>query len=132
MFAFRIEKPPEKFPFPNAWKQTWSVATLTDLGDGRTVLRLSGVGYTADEESQKMRAFFQAGNAWTLKRLASHFDAAVKPDMSRRRGPASCWPCGRSGSHRRSRLRNSLPRPRTRCARGVSRRLRRGAQRESS
>ncbi len=79
MIAFRIDKPPAKFPFPNAWQQTWSVATLTDLGDGRTALRLTGMGYTADEESQKMRAFFKAGNAWSMKKLQTKFETNAAP-----------------------------------------------------
>jgi uncharacterized protein YndB with AHSA1/START domain len=78
MIAFRIDKPPAKFPFPSAWQSTWSVATLTDLGDGRTKLRLTGMGYTADEESQKMREFFKAGNAWSMQKLQHQFDASVK------------------------------------------------------
>lgn len=78
MMAFRISKPPSDFPFPEAaWSTTWSVATLTDLGDGRTHLRLTGMGYTAEAESQKMRAFFKAGNAYSMKRLQSVYDKAV-------------------------------------------------------
>lgn len=76
MMAFRIHKPPQNFPFAEeTWRRTWSVATLTDLGDGRTHLRLTGLGYTAAPESQRMRAFFQSGNAWVLQHLAQQFDA---------------------------------------------------------
>lgn len=75
--AFRIVKPPKGFPFMEAYKSMWSVATLTDLGDGRTHLRLTQVGYTADEESQKMRAFFKAGNDWSLRKLQASFDASA-------------------------------------------------------
>ncbi len=81
MVAWHITKPPKGFPFMNAFKTTWSVATLTDLGDGRTHLRLTGLGYTADEESQKMRAFFEQGNAYVLdglkKRLGGKSEAAA-------------------------------------------------------
>lgn len=77
MIAFNIDKPPAGFPFPNAYKSVWSVASLADLGDGRTSLRLTQVGYTADEESQKMREFFKNGNAWSMKKLQSKFDASV-------------------------------------------------------
>lgn len=78
MVAFRIHTPPKGFPFPNACKSTWSVATLTDLGNNTTHLRLAGMGYTSDDESQKMREFFKAGNAWSVKKLQSHFDAPEK------------------------------------------------------
>jgi uncharacterized protein YndB with AHSA1/START domain len=68
-FSFRISKPPKGFHFMNAYKGVWSVATMTDLGNGRSRLRLAMNGYTAEEESQKMRAFFEQGNAWSLDKL---------------------------------------------------------------
>lgn len=73
MIAFRIHQPPKAFPFPNAWRNTWSVATMTDLGDGRTHLRLATLGYDASDESQAMREFFSAGNAYVFKVLRSAF-----------------------------------------------------------
>jgi len=78
--SIRIAQPPEKFPFQNAWKETWTVISLTDLGDGRTSLRITGMGYTADDESQKMREFFRTGNAWVMKKLQAHYDGSVKLD----------------------------------------------------
>ncbi len=79
VLAFRISKPPKDFPFAESWKHTWSVATFTDLGDGRTNLRLAGLGYTAQEQDQKMRVFFEAGNAWVMKNLQANYDKDVKP-----------------------------------------------------
>ncbi len=84
VFAIRIKAPPKGFPFKEAWKGTWSVVTMTDLGDGRTHVRISGLGYDASEESQKMRAFFRDGNGYTLKVLQSQYDAATPPPS----GPA--------------------------------------------
>lgn len=72
MLAMRIHRPPANFPFKEAWKETWSVITFTDLGD-RTHVRIAGLGYTEDAESQQMRRFFQTGNQWTLQSLQSHF-----------------------------------------------------------
>jgi uncharacterized protein YndB with AHSA1/START domain len=77
MIAFRIERPPKSFPFKEAWKTTWTVITFTDLGDGRTHVRAASMGYGTDPESVKMRKFFEAGNAWTLKHLQEHFDSAA-------------------------------------------------------
>lgn len=77
MLAFRIHQPPKGFPFAEAWKNTWSVVTLTDMGNGTTHVRLAGVGYDATEESQKMREFFKAGNAYVMKLLQSKYDAAA-------------------------------------------------------
>ena len=69
MFAFQISKPPKGFPFMSAYATTWSVATFEDLGNNRTRLRLAMLGYTEDPESQRMRAFFEQGNAWVLQHL---------------------------------------------------------------
>jgi uncharacterized protein YndB with AHSA1/START domain len=79
MLAFRIHKPPLGFPFPQAWKDTWTVVTLSDLGDGRTHVRLAGLGYGNSEESQKMRQFFETGNAWVMQHLQQQFDPHAPP-----------------------------------------------------
>jgi uncharacterized protein YndB with AHSA1/START domain len=75
MVAWRIAKPPKGLPYQNAWKDVWSVATFWDTGRGTTTLRLAMCGYTADEESQKMRAFFDQGNAWSLQKLKQNLEA---------------------------------------------------------
>ena len=75
MIAIRIEQPPKGFPFPEAWKKTWTVITLTSVGDSRTHLRIASMGYGADEESAAMRKFFEAGNAATLQALQTHFES---------------------------------------------------------
>jgi uncharacterized protein YndB with AHSA1/START domain len=82
MIAFRIFQPPKGFPFKEAWKKTWSVATFTDLGDRRTNLRLAMQGFGTDEESLAMREFFVKGNEWTMKKLQAGFDSAVKPSAA--------------------------------------------------
>ncbi|MGC9972669.1 MAG: SRPBCC domain-containing protein [Bryobacteraceae bacterium] len=75
MIAIRIDRPPKSFPFKEAWKNTWTVITLTDLGNNRTHLRVASMGFGADEESIAMWKFFEAGNAYTLKTLQKHFDS---------------------------------------------------------
>ena len=83
VMSFRIYKPPKGFPFSEAtWKSTWSLVSLTDLGDGRTHVRLAGMGYTDAEESQKMRRFFEDGNAWVIRHLQQQYDATV-PSLGR-------------------------------------------------
>jgi uncharacterized protein YndB with AHSA1/START domain len=77
MIAFRITKPPKGFPYMNAYNDMWSVATMSDLGQGRTRLRLTQVGYTAAEESQKMRAFFDQGNLYALTKLKERLSGAA-------------------------------------------------------
>jgi uncharacterized protein YndB with AHSA1/START domain len=74
MIAMRIERPPKTFPFKEAWKTTWTVVTLTDVGNNRTHVRAASMGFGTDEESMAMRRFFEAGNASTLKALQDHFE----------------------------------------------------------
>jgi uncharacterized protein YndB with AHSA1/START domain len=77
MVSIRIHKPPKGFPFrEETWKGTWSVITLTDLGDGRTNVRITGMGYTDTDESRKMRDFFRTGNRWVMAALKKQFDAS--------------------------------------------------------
>jgi uncharacterized protein YndB with AHSA1/START domain len=80
MIAIRIERPPKSFPFREAWKSTWTVVTLSDLGNNRTHIRVASMGYGTDEESMAMRRFFESGNAATLKTLQSHFQSSYTPD----------------------------------------------------
>ena len=84
MIAIRIEKPPKSFPFKDAWKQTWTVVTLTDLGNNRTGIRVASMGYGTDDESIAMRRFFETGNASTLKTLQRYFDSAAVREPGKR------------------------------------------------
>jgi len=73
MIAIRIDKPPASFPFKEAWKNTWTVVTLTPLADGRTHIRGASMGFGSDPESVAMRRFFERGNGDTIRMLADHF-----------------------------------------------------------
>jgi uncharacterized protein YndB with AHSA1/START domain len=73
MFAIRVGQPPAKFPFREAIKSVWHVVYLDEAGPGRTRVRIVGLGYGSDDESKKMRAFFEKGNAYTLQKLQEHF-----------------------------------------------------------
>jgi uncharacterized protein YndB with AHSA1/START domain len=74
--SFRATKAPKGFPFPaEVMERTWSVASFRDLGDGRTRLSLRGHGYGSDEDSKRMRQFFERGNAMTLAVLAKRYPA---------------------------------------------------------
>jgi len=73
MMAIRISKPPASFPFPNAWRSTWTVTTLTEAGEGRTSMRVASLGFGTDEESLAMRRFFESGNQLTIESIRAHF-----------------------------------------------------------
>jgi uncharacterized protein YndB with AHSA1/START domain len=93
MLSIRVHKPPAKFPFrEETWKGTWSVITLTDLGDGRTHLRIAGLGYPDTDEGRKMRTFFRSGNAWVVSVLRKHLDPAAAAPESRAHPDATVAP----------------------------------------
>jgi uncharacterized protein YndB with AHSA1/START domain len=74
MFAFRTIKIPNGFPFPNAIAKTWTVMYLEPMGERQTRFTSRMLGYTDDEESQKMRTFFERGNQQTLESLIKRFE----------------------------------------------------------
>lgn len=75
MLSIRVARAPQGFPFPNAIGQMWTVLYLDEAGPGRTRLRVVGLGFGADDESQRMRAFFDRGNAATVQALQRRFAA---------------------------------------------------------
>jgi uncharacterized protein YndB with AHSA1/START domain len=80
MLSMRVGNPPKNFPFKEAIKKVWTVIHFDDAGPGRTRLRVVGVGYGDDEESKKLRDFFDKGNSYTLKKLQEKF--AARPASS--------------------------------------------------
>jgi len=73
MLAIQVANPPAKFPYKDAIKKMWTVIHFEDEGPSRTRLRLVGIGYGDDEESRKLRTFFDRGNSYTLKKLQEKF-----------------------------------------------------------
>ena len=73
MLSFRTVKSPADFPFAAVIGTTWTVVYLEPLGDARTRVTVRMLGFTADPESQKMRAFFARGNQATVDALVKRF-----------------------------------------------------------
>ena len=73
MLSMRVAKAPDDFPFPGAIMAMWTVVYFDALPDAKTHLRVVSMGFTPDAESQKMRAFFERGNAYTLMKLQEKF-----------------------------------------------------------
>lgn len=73
MLSIKATKPPESFPFKKSIESMWSVVHFEPLPGARTRVRTVGMGYGTDEESQKLRAFFERGNALTLQALQKKF-----------------------------------------------------------
>lgn len=78
MISIRVAKAPANFPFPNAIGEMWTVLYFEAAGRNATRVRVVGMGFNGSDESQRMRAFFERGNATTLEQLQRHF-AALRP-----------------------------------------------------
>jgi uncharacterized protein YndB with AHSA1/START domain len=78
MLAIRISKPPASFPFKEAWKDSWTVVTLSEAEGGRTHMRVASMGYGTDQDSMAMRDFFKDGNQFTIEQLQKHFSANAR------------------------------------------------------
>lgn len=73
MLTIRVAKAPEDFPFKANIGDMWTVLYLQPAPHGKTLLRIVGLGFGADEESQRMKNFFKQGNAFTLVQLQKKF-----------------------------------------------------------
>jgi hypothetical protein len=51
----------------------WSVIYFTEVDGNKTVVREVSLGFSSDNESQRMREFFERGNATTMSQLQRHF-----------------------------------------------------------
>jgi uncharacterized protein YndB with AHSA1/START domain len=73
MLAMRIKQPPAGFPYGDVIEGTWTVLYLNPAGDNMTQVRIIGLGYTDQPQSQAMRKFFADGNRWTLDHIAKRY-----------------------------------------------------------
>ncbi|MCA8921869.1 MAG: SRPBCC domain-containing protein [Planctomycetes bacterium] len=81
MLALQNTKAPADFPFAKGTAGTWSVTYFTALEDGRTRVKIVGLGWPDDEEGARAFAFFEKGNAYSLALLAKHLagEQVIKP-----------------------------------------------------
>ena len=56
----------------------WTVIYFEAVGTAKTRVKVVGLGFRDDDESKRMRAFFDRGNAQTLRQLQSHFASSKK------------------------------------------------------
>jgi uncharacterized protein YndB with AHSA1/START domain len=82
MLSIKATKAPQDFPFKAAIDSMWSVQYFDEISPQRTRVRCVGHGFGPDEESQKMRAFFEKGNEFTLQRLQHHFSGKTAEAVS--------------------------------------------------
>ena len=77
MLSFKVTRTPDGFPFPNAIKNMWTVVYFIPEGSNMTRVREISMGFGKDDESKKMREFFDRGNAYTMQKLQERFPAKV-------------------------------------------------------
>ena len=75
LLAFQTIKAPAGFADAERFTGIRTVFELTPLGETRTRVRLTGVGYLGDEAGRRLLAFFDQGNAATLERLRATLEA---------------------------------------------------------
>jgi len=73
MLSFKVTKAPQGFPFPNAIIRMWTVIYFEAQGEKATRVREISMGFGEDDESSKMREFFNRGNAATMEHLQKRF-----------------------------------------------------------
>lgn len=73
MLAIQVTTAPADFPFRARVGEMWTVLYLAPTADGKTAVRIVGLGFGDDAEAQRMREFFDKGNAYTLTQLQQHF-----------------------------------------------------------
>jgi hypothetical protein len=54
----------------------WTVMYFEPSGQDQTVIRVVGLGFTLEAQSQAMRAFFEQGNATTVRQLQERLGRA--------------------------------------------------------
>ena len=73
MLTLRIRQAPASFPHRDMAGQIWTVMYFNEAGAGMTQVKIVGLGYTDDPQSQALRRFFEAGNKATLDRIAKQY-----------------------------------------------------------
>lgn len=73
MLAFRTIKAPAGFTDFEQFAHMVSVFELEPLGEARTRVRLTGIGYPDTEAGRRLLGFFEAGNRVSLERLQRRF-----------------------------------------------------------
>lgn len=73
MLALRVAKAPEGFAWRQRVGEMWTVLSFEPTAEGQTRLRITSLGLADDDEAQRMRAYFDKGNRYTLGLLQKRF-----------------------------------------------------------
>ncbi len=78
LLVTKVTTPPRGFPFANALARTVNTTQLEGEGANRTRVRMTVVGFGADEESQRLRAFLERDRALEIESLQRRFAPSAK------------------------------------------------------
>jgi uncharacterized protein YndB with AHSA1/START domain len=73
MLALRTVATPPNFPYRNALAGTWRVLYFDSAGENMTRVRLVGLGFTSDPESEALRGYFANTQREFLDRVAKRY-----------------------------------------------------------
>jgi uncharacterized protein YndB with AHSA1/START domain len=73
MLSIQVARAPADFPFKVEVANMWTVLYFEPMTEDKTRIRIVGLGFTPSEQSQKMKMFFERGNAYTLAQLQKRF-----------------------------------------------------------
>jgi uncharacterized protein YndB with AHSA1/START domain len=82
LLMFRNVQAPKGFKHQELFARTTTVIQFEDLGQGRTRVTVSGVGYGQGKDYDELYAFFHSGNAYLLEMLKAHFEGGPGPQGS--------------------------------------------------
>jgi uncharacterized protein YndB with AHSA1/START domain len=73
MLAVRVIQATRNFVHPEIAKQVWTVYQLQPLGERRTKLVVSMIGWPSGPAADSVYQFFERGNAYTMRELQQRF-----------------------------------------------------------
>jgi uncharacterized protein YndB with AHSA1/START domain len=73
MLSIKVDQAPASFQLPQVTRDMWTVIYFQPLEPGMTNVRVVGLGYGEDADSQQLRDYFRKGNAQTLEQLQKKF-----------------------------------------------------------
>lgn len=83
MLSLKATKFPKGFPFVEAAKESWSVFYFSEISPAQTKITIVGLGYTDDEQSQKMHSFFEAANKYSMDKLNESLTTSPEQNTSK-------------------------------------------------
>jgi len=83
MLVIQVEHAPEGGPVDvETIRDVWGVYELQEIGEERTRLRISGVGYGSDDASSQVLKFFESGNVYSINLMRRNLAARIEKNTA--------------------------------------------------